>query len=114
MDSRVAVDAENLTVHAGAGAACADALEMVERAGFSAPALAFVGDVAQLVEDGGNRGLTRATLLGVEAELADGPTVIFGSAAVKDVAGLDLKRLVAGGGGAYGRVRSAIFKVSPV
>jgi FAD/FMN-containing dehydrogenase len=109
----MAVDPDNLTVSIGAGASCRYALETVERAGFSAPALDFAGSVGGLVEDGGNRGAARATLLAVDAELADGPTVTFGSAAVKDVAGLDLKRLVAGGGGAFGRVQRAIFKVSP-
>jgi glycolate oxidase len=113
-DATIAVDSENLNVRVGAGASCSEAGEVLTRAGFAAPALDFAGTVAQLVEEGGNRGLARSTLLAVEAELADGPTVTFGSTAVKDVAGLDLKRLVAGGGGRFGRVRSAIFKVSPV
>jgi glycolate oxidase len=112
-DSTVAVDAENLTVSVGAGASCGDAVELVARAGFAGPGLLFARTLAELVEESGNRGLARSTLLAVEAELDDGPTVTFGSAAVKDVAGLDLKRLVAGGHGAFGRVRSATFRISP-
>ena len=111
--SAVAVDPENLTVSVGAGASCADAVKAVASAGLAAPALAFDGIVADLVESGGNRGAVRSTLLAVEAQLADGPSVSFGSAAVKDVAGLDLRRLVAGGRGAFGRLLSATFKVSP-
>ena len=67
--------------------------------------------MADLVEREGNAGEVRANLLAVEAELPDGELAHFGSAAVKDVAGLDLKRLVAGGQGMMGRVRAATLRV---
>ena len=37
----------------------------------------------------------------------------FGSAAMKDVAGLDAKRLVAGGHGAFGRVERVTLRAAP-
>src|SRR5258708_2598860 len=76
-------------------------------------ALASSGTIAELVADLGGAAGPRDCLLMVEADLPEGPVVTFGSAAVKDVAGLDLKRLVAGGRGAFGRVRRAVFKIGP-
>ena len=55
----------------------------------------------------GHRQPARGALLGVEATLPGGHHARFGSAAMKDVAGLDAKRLIAGGRGAFGRVGNA-------
>jgi FAD/FMN-containing dehydrogenase len=66
-----------------------------------------------MIEAAGNRQPARAALLGIEAVLPDGHHARFGSAAMKDVAGLDAKRLVAGGRGAFGRIERAILRAMP-
>ena len=109
----IEVDVENLVVSAGGAESCAAAVSVLAAARFSCPALQTPGTVGELVEGDGNAGEARAALLAVEALLPDGHPAVFGSAAVKDVAGLDLKRLVAGGGGAFGRVTRATFRVRP-
>ena len=115
----VTVDLENLTVEAGGGALCADVAAEVRRAGMRCVALETVGTVADALEraaapeDPGNRVAARAALLALRVRLPDGPMASFGSAAVKDVAGLDAKRLVAGAGGRFGRVESAILRMVP-
>jgi glycolate oxidase len=49
----------------------------------------------------------------VRAVLPDGETVRFGSNAVKDVAGYDLKRLYTGGGEAFGAVTEVTLGITP-
>jgi FAD/FMN-containing dehydrogenase len=71
------------------------------------------GTVADVIETGGHRQPARAALLGLETTLPGGHRAKFGSAAMKDVAGLDAKRLVAGGGGVFGRVDRAVLKSIP-
>jgi len=56
------------------------------------------------------RGSVRPSPLALEAEMEHG-RVRFGSAAIKDVAGLDAKRLLAGSGGGVGVVLRATFHV---
>jgi glycolate oxidase len=109
----IEVDADSLVVSGGGAETCAEVAAALDHRGLESSALASSGTIAELVEDGGAAAGPRAGLLMVEAELPDGPVATFGSAAVKDVAGLDLKRLVAGGGGAFGRVRRAVFKIGP-
>ena len=58
-----------------------------------------------------DRAAVRAALLAVRATLPDGPAVRFGSNAVKDVAGYDLKRLYIGSGATFGTVREATFQI---
>ncbi|HEX7101589.1 MAG TPA: hypothetical protein VF201_02985, partial [Nitrolancea sp.] len=55
----------------------------------------------------------RACLLAVDVSLPDGFSARFGSNAVKDVAGYDLKRLYTGSGDAYGEVREVTLQVRP-
>jgi FAD/FMN-containing dehydrogenase len=50
---------------------------------------------------------------GIDAILPGGLHASFGSAAMKDVAGLDAKRLVAGGRGAFGRVERVTLRAMP-
>jgi glycolate oxidase len=109
----IEIDAENLVVRAGGAEACTAVMSMLASARLSCPALDGAGAIAQLVQSRGNVGEVRAALLAVEAVLPDGHAVVFGGPAVKDVAGLDLKRLVAGGGGAFGRVTRATLRVRP-
>ena len=111
-DRGVDVDRDNLVVSAGGGESCATVAAAIAERGLTSGAFSGGGSVADMVESRGNRGAARANLLSVQVEVPDGQLATFGSAAVKDVAGLDLKRLVAGGGGAFGRVRRATFKVA--
>jgi hypothetical protein len=71
------------------------------------------GVVASVIEDTGNRPPVRSALLGIEALLPGGQRARFGSAAMKDGAGLDAKRLVAGGNAAFGRVERVILRATP-
>jgi len=71
------------------------------------------GIVADVIEGAGHRQPARRALLGVEATLPGGHHVKFGSAAMKDVAGLDAKRLIAGGNGAFGRLTRATLRAVP-
>jgi FAD/FMN-containing dehydrogenase len=71
------------------------------------------GSVGEMVARRGNRPPARGSLLEVDGTLVGGAPVRFGSAAVKDVAGLDAKRLLAGGRGRFGRVERAVFRAFP-
>jgi glycolate oxidase FAD binding subunit len=55
----------------------------------------------------------RETLLGVRVTLPEGFPARFGSSAVKDVAGYDLKRLYTGSGTSFGAVQEVTFRVQP-
>src|SRR5207244_9010133 len=112
-DQAIGVDKENMTLMAGGGASCRDAAAAAAAAGLSCPAVEADGVVADIIEAAGNCQPARAALLGVEALLPGGHRAIFGSAAMKDVAGLDAKRLVAGGGGAFGRIERATLRATP-
>jgi glycolate oxidase len=109
----MALDEENLTVEADARMTCADLTAALRAAGLRCPGVdGSAGVLGDLVESSASSEL-RGALLGVTATLPDGPAVRFGSAAVKDVAGLDAKRLVAGGRGTFGTVERAIFRALP-
>ena len=112
-DQAITVDTENMTVTAGGCAPARDAADATEAAGLSCPTMATDSLVAAVIEGTGNRQPARAALLGLEAVLPDGHRATFGSAAMKDVAGLDVKRLVAGGHGAFGRVERATLRATP-
>ena len=55
----------------------------------------------------------RDWLLAVRATLPEGAEVRFGSNAVKDVAGYDMKRLYIGTGAAFGLLHEVTLKVRP-
>lgn len=112
-DEQISVDVENMTLTAGAAASCRDAAAAAERAGLSCPTMQADGLVGPLIEQAGNRQPARAALLGVEAVLPGGQHARFGSSAMKDVAGLDAKRLLAGGRRAFGEVSRVTLKATP-
>jgi glycolate oxidase len=112
-DHAISVDTENMTLTAGGAAASRDAATAAETAGLTCPTMGTDGLVAHLVEDAGNRQPARTALLGIETVLPGGHRATFGSAAMKDVAGLDAKRLVAGGHGAFGRVERVTLRAVP-
>ena len=111
--SDIEVDAENLTVTAGAAADCGTVTLALAAKGLRSSALEVEGTVGEVVATRGNRNPARGGLLAIEATLLEGERVRFGSAAVKDVAGLDAKRLLAGAEGGFGRVEAATLRVTP-
>jgi len=111
-EADVEIDEENLTVTAAAAARCEDVRMLLADRRLRCPALAGIGTVGEAVQAPAARGSVRPSLLAVEAEMAHG-RVRFGSAAIKDVAGLDAKRLVTGSGGGLGVVLRATFRVDP-
>ena len=112
-DTAIDVDTENMTVAAGGAALCRDVAAAARAAGLSCPAMETDGVVADVIEVAGHRQPARGALLGVEATLPGGHHARFGSAAMKDVAGLDAKRLIAGGRGAFGRVQRVTLRAVP-
>lgn len=112
-DTTVDVDAENMSLTAGGAAFCRDVAAAAGAAGLSCPAMDSDCLAADAIEGAGHRPPARRALLGVEATLPGGHRAKFGSAAMKDVAGLDAKRLIAGGRGAFGRVERATLKAVP-
>jgi glycolate oxidase len=112
-DTTVDVDAENMSLTAGGAAFCRDVAAAAQAAGLSCPAMESKGVVTDAIESAGHRQPARRALLGVEATLPRGHRAKFGSAAMKDVAGLDAKRLIAGGRGAFGRVERVTLRAAP-
>ena len=112
-DTEVVVDTENMTLAAGGAALCRDVAAAARAAGLSCPAMESDGVVADVIEVAGHRRPARSALLGVEAMLPGGHHATFGSAAMKDVAGLDAKRLIAGGRGVFGRVQRVTLRAVP-
>ena len=112
-DMTIAVDAENMSLTAGGAAMCSDVAAAATAAGLSCRAMEIDGAVADVIEVAGHRQPARSALLGVKAILPGGHHATFGSAAMKDVAGLDAKRLVAGGRGTFGRVERVTLRAAP-
>jgi glycolate oxidase len=112
-DTTVDVDPENMSLNAGGAALCRDVAAAARGAGLACPAMERDGVVADAIEVDGHRRPARSALLGVRATLPGGHHATFGSAAMKDVAGLDAKRLVAGGRGAFGRVEQVTLRAVP-
>ena len=110
----VEIDAENMSIAAGGAASCRDVAAAAKAAGLSCPAMDSDGVVADVIEVVGHRQPARSALLGIKAALPGGLQAIFGSAAMKDVAGLDAKRLVAGGRGTFGRVVRVTLRAVPL
>src|SRR5713226_8271958 len=69
--------------------------------------------VGMAIALGSDRSAIRDCLLAVRATLPDGSPARFGSNAVKDVAGYDLKRLYIGSGAAFGMLQEATLRVLP-
>ncbi|MGA5462017.1 FAD-linked oxidase C-terminal domain-containing protein [Mycobacterium sp. NPDC050041] len=112
-DREVHVDIENMSLAAGGAALCRDVAAAARAVGLSCPAMEIDGVVGDNIEGAGHRRPARSALLGVEATLPGGYHATFGSAAMKDVAGLDAKRLIAGGRGAFGRVERVNLRATP-
>ena len=113
----LAIDRENLTVTAVAGLSLATLRDELAAHGYrcalSDDATNDQQSIRAALSDDSCRSGARACLLAVNVTLPDGPSARFGSNAVKDVAGYDLKRLYTGSGAAYGDVREVTLQVRP-
>jgi len=115
-EGRIDLDTANLSVTVDAAVTPQDVRHALQGANLHCPALddlAPNSPITAAISLGANRLALRNTLLGVEAVLPDGQTVRFGSSAIKDVAGYDLKRLYLGGEGAFGPLQQATLRLWP-
>ena len=118
----IAIDRENLTVTASADVMLADlraalAAQRLRCALTANPdgtglARTLGGVVSSAM--GAERAAVRDCILAVGATLPEGDAARFGSSAVKDVAGYDLKRLYIDGGAHFGHVAEVTLKVAPL
>ena len=115
--SALAIDRENLTVTAVAGLTLAALRDDLAAHGFRCALVDGANNIEQTIRtalsDHACRAGARASLLAVNVTLPDGPVARFGSNAVKDVAGYDLKRLSTGSRETYGTVREVTLQVRP-
>ena len=114
--SAVTLDAENLTVTVEAQMTLArSARRTRRRAGFHCHARENGWHDCRVLPSSGesDRAAVRDALLAVETTLHDGLPARFGSNAVKDVAGYDMKRLFIGSGGAFGTLERVTLRVLP-
>ena len=112
----IAIDRENLTVTANAGISLAALRDELASHGFRCALFDGAnGDLNQSIRaalsDDERRAGARASLLAVNVTLPEGLPARFGSNAVKDVAGYDLKRLFVGSGNAFGMVDEVTLQV---
>ncbi len=115
--SSVEVDAENLTVTASGEVKLGTLRAYLANRGFRT---SICDDdrrldlsVRSALVDDARRSDVRGSLLAVEATLPDGIKARFGSKAIKDVAGYDLKRLYVGSGDAFGVVNEVTLRITP-
>lgn len=113
----IAIDAENLTVTAPAATPRGALRTALTGRGLRC-SLAEGDDAlslgAAVAERAADRTAARDSLLAARVRLADGEPARFGSNAVKDVAGYDLKRLFIGSGPAFGVLEEMILRVVPI
>lgn len=126
-DTSVSIDEENVTVEAGAAASSEDVRKLLASRGLACAAFdepptdSTVEDGSPTITDQHRRirdvvaswtlrERVRPALLCIEADLPHG-RVRFGSAAVKDVAGLDAKRLLTGN--RLATIARATFRAAP-
>jgi len=115
-EGRIDLDAANLSVTVDAAVTPQNVRRALQGANLHCPALDDLppnSPIAAAISLGANRLALRHTLLGVVAVLRDGHAVRFGSSAIKDVAGYDLKRLYLGGEDVFGPLRQATLRLWP-
>ncbi|MDQ6602549.1 MAG: FAD-binding protein [Chloroflexota bacterium] len=113
-DAAIELDAENLTVTANARTPLSALHETLTARGFRCALANKEGmDVADAISGQNDRAAARDALLAVETTLTDGQAARFGSNAVKDVAGYDMKRLFIGSGDAFGLMETVTLRVLP-
>jgi glycolate oxidase len=111
-ETAIAVDADNRTVTVSAATPLAALHDTLDQHDLYSPLPRGAGTVGALVGGGDTaRGAVRGTLLGLRAQLPDGPGVHFGGSLLKDVAGYDLKRLYTGGAMMFGTLQEVTLQV---
>jgi glycolate oxidase len=116
--TQIEVNTANLSLVVGAAVTLDDLSQHLTDHGVGCAAIpsdATQRTVGELIAtaSGAERSAVRHALLGLEVVLPDGQAPArFGGENMKDVAGYDTKRLFIGGRGAFGRITSAIFKIS--
>ncbi|MDQ2784969.1 MAG: hypothetical protein M3Y58_08210, partial [Chloroflexota bacterium] len=116
--TQVKLDAENLTVTANADTPLVGLAAILRARGFTCavserPVSGDTRTVGAAVSGDDNRAAVRDALLAVETTLHDGHRARFGSNAVKDVAGYDMKRLWIGSGTAFGTLNRVTLRLLP-
>ncbi len=112
----IEIDAENLTVTAPSGMRLSTLQEQLATHGFRTSLCDGERteiSLAQALSSDDRRAAARGSLLAVDVTLPDGPRVRFGSKAIKDVAGYDLKRLYVGSGDRFGALHNVTLQIRP-
>ncbi|SEH53284.1 glycolate oxidase [Mycolicibacterium rutilum] len=116
-DTTISVNLGNLDMVVGAEATLDDINRYLDDNGITCVAIPRSGGqrtIGELVATatGEERIEVRHALLGADVTVVDGQAPArFGAETMKDVAGYDTKRLYIGGNGAFGALRSLIFKI---
>ncbi len=111
-ETAITVDGDNRTVNVGAATPLALLHDTLEGHGLCSPLPLGADTVGALVGSGPSaRAAVRETLLGVRAQLPDGPEAHFGGSLLKDVAGYDLKRLYTGSATMFGTLQEVTLQV---
>jgi glycolate oxidase len=111
-ETAITVDTDNRTVTVSAATPLGVFHDSLEVHDLCSPLPKDVTTVGALVSSGTTaRAAVRETLLGVSAQLPDGPAVLFGGSLLKDVAGYDLKRLYIGSATMFGVVQEVTLQV---
>jgi glycolate oxidase FAD binding subunit len=117
------VDADDLTMTAGAGVTLADARAQARAMNrllpldSGKPTQATVGGIAATGDQGprgAEYGRVRDLILGLKATLADGTSVAFGGRTMKNVAGYDMPKLFSGSFGGLGVITEIVFRLLPL
>jgi glycolate oxidase len=111
-DTGIELDEENLSVGVGASASCEDVRTILGQRRLRCEALEGAGVAGDVMQDPTRRAAVRSSLLAITSEMPHG-RVRFGSSAIKDVAGLDAKRLMASASDSLGTLLRADFRVRP-
>ncbi|MGD9894893.1 MAG: FAD-binding oxidoreductase [Dehalococcoidia bacterium] len=113
-DAPITLDAANLTVTLPADATLRALHASLAAGGFCTPLTPGDETIADAIGGESHRAAMRDALLAVRATLQDGPLARFGSNAVKDVAGYDLKHLFIGSQGAFGQIDEVTLRITPL
>lgn len=114
----IAVNLGNLSLVVGADATIEQLNGYLGERGVTCAAVPATGEertIGELVATatGVERAAIRHALLGADVTVIDGQVPArFGAETMKDVAGYDTKRLYIGAGGAFGALRTLIFKIA--
>jgi glycolate oxidase len=112
-DDGIALDPANLTVTAPASTSLRSLAEVLASHGLRTSLSTSDTTLAATIADPPDRAATRNLLLAARTHLEGSRKARFGSNAVKDVAGYDLKHLFIGSHGVFGHVDEVTLRVTP-